>query len=99
MQADEGRIGVLHSAADACAAGAVSDLVIVDVRGPTMKPSTALTLPQLPGQGWGFSTRMPPAPAQGVLYVYGGPAGNRGRLVVDATTDPPGIVRYETFSW
>jgi hypothetical protein len=47
---------------------------------------------------WGFNRYSLPSSERGLVYVTGGPA-SPGRAVVDITTDPPEVVRYETFEY
>jgi hypothetical protein len=59
--------------------------------------SKPLELGNPEGWGWTFSPYTPVVDEPDIITVGGGPARGRGRLLVDVSTNPPSIVRYETF--
>jgi hypothetical protein len=94
-QASEGLIALLRAPEEFCAEGATYELVVADLRGDEPRLSAPLVLEGPPDYHWGLSTYDRAAEPAGVLFIAGGPAPG-GQLVVDISSDPPSILRYET---
>lgn len=89
------RVVLVERPLDVCDPDASYALTVVDVAGEQFVISRPLAL--APGT-WGFDRYSLPSSEPGLVYVTGGPA-SPGRAVVDITTDPPEVVRYETFEY
>ncbi len=96
-QANGNLLGILTAPDDWCADDARFSVVAVDMGDDSLDLSTPLELDSPQDWGWGFSAYTPTVDEPGIITLGGGPARGRGRLLVDVTTDPPSIVRYETF--
>lgn len=91
-------LALLAPPADVCAAGSAFELSVVDLSHDTLALGAPLVLPAIDGRGWTLDSWTSQATEPGEIYVFGGPAG-QARAVVDITTDPPTLLRYETYDW
>jgi hypothetical protein len=91
-------LALLKPPADVCEADSEFELSIVDVSGETLTASAPLVLPVAGGRGWTLNSWLVNSSEPGQIYVFGGPV-SQGRAVVDVTTDPPTLLRYESFNW
>ncbi len=94
-QASEGLIALLRAPEEFCSEGANYELVVADLRSEEPRLSAPLVLGGPPDYGWGLSAYDRASEPAGVIFIVGGPAPG-GRLVVDISSDPPSIIRYET---
>jgi hypothetical protein len=89
------QLALLSLPADYCASDARFELRIADLEGSAVSVSEPLVLEAGAGRGFGLSSYPPETAEANTVHLFGGPASN-GRLIVDITTNPPSIVRYET---
>jgi len=92
------RIALLRLPEDYCAEDARFELRTVDASQSQLSLSDPLIL-EYGGWGWHLADWAPQPEDDGLLHLFGGPAANNGRAVVDITGDAPEVVRYESFEW
>jgi hypothetical protein len=92
------RIVLLGAPLDYCADGAQFELMLVDASAEELSLSEPLML-DYDGWAWHIADWAPQPEDKDTLHLFGGPAQNNGRAVVDVSGDVPEVVAYETFEW
>ena len=92
------RIVLLGAPLDYCADGAQFELMLVDASADELSLSEPLML-DYDGWAWHLADWAPQPEDEDTLHLFGGPAQNTGRAVVDVSGDVPEVVAYETFEW
>ncbi len=92
------RIVLLGAPLDYCADDAVFELSLIDASADELSVSEPLSL-DYDGWGWHLAEWAPQPDDPDLLHLFGGPAQNNGRALIDVTGDVPEVIGYETFEW